>query len=101
MNKNPLKIVSSRIGYSNAVLILNGSKNILVDTGVKGNFKHFKILFRQHQLRPEDIQLIVLTHVHYDHTGNLKALSKYTGAKVLVHRKEYENLKNGFIQIPA
>ncbi|HSH19436.1 MAG TPA: MBL fold metallo-hydrolase, partial [Draconibacterium sp.] len=33
--------------------------------------------------------------------GNLKALAKYTGAKVLVHSKEYENLKNGFIQIPA
>ena len=47
-----------------------------------------------------DIKLIVLTHVHYDHTGNLKKLVKYTGAKVLVHKNEFENLKKGFIQIP-
>lgn len=100
MIENHVKIISSRIGYSNALLILNGTNHILVDTGVNGNFSHFKILFRQHRVHAEDIKLIILTHVHYDHTGNLKALVKYTGAKVLVHKNEFENLKNGFIPIP-
>lgn len=100
MNKIPVKIILSRIGYSNVVLIVNGQNSILVDTGVKGNLKRINNLFRKHGLQPKDIKLIVLTHVHYDHTGNLKALVKYTGANVLVHRNEYENLKNGFIPIP-
>jgi len=62
--------------------------------------KCFKNLFRLYKLEPTDIKLIILTHTHYDHTGNLKALVKYTGAKVLVHTNEFENLKNGFTPIP-
>jgi len=95
-----MKIVASRIGYSNSVLLVNGSKSILVDAGVRGPIQRFKILFKENNLVPEDIKLIVLTHTHYDHTGNLKALVELTGAKVLVHKNEFENLKTGFTPIP-
>ncbi|MBT3384154.1 MAG: MBL fold metallo-hydrolase [Prolixibacteraceae bacterium] len=94
------KIVLKNIGYSNSILIINGSNSILIDTGVKAYLYRFKNLFRQYNLKPTDIKLIILTHTHYDHTGNLKELVKLTGAKVLVHINEFENLKNGFIQIP-
>ena len=94
------KIILTRVGYSNSVLLVNGSNSVLIDTGVKGYFSRFKILFHQFGLKPEDIKLIILTHVHYDHTGNLKILAEHTGAKVLVHKNEFENLKNGFIPIP-
>lgn len=95
-----LRIVCSRIGYSNSILLVNGANSIIVDTGVKGHLNRFKNLLKQFKLVPTDIKLIVLTHVHYDHTGNLSSLAKLTGAKVLVHKNEFENLKNGFIQIP-
>lgn len=95
------KILFKRIGYSNSVLICNGPNSILVDTGVKANIKKFRILFREAGLEPGDVKLIVLTHTHYDHTGNLKKLANYTGAKVLVHTNEFENLKNGFTPIPV
>ncbi len=95
------KILLKRIGYSNTVLIVNGKNSILVDTGVKGKMKKFRILFREAGLEPGDIKLIVLTHTHNDHTGNLIELVKYTGAKVLVHKNEFENLKNGFTPIPV
>ncbi|NOR74115.1 MAG: MBL fold metallo-hydrolase [Draconibacterium sp.] len=94
------KIISVKIGFSNSILIVNGSNSVLIDTGVKGHLQQFKTLFEQNRLQPEDIKLIVLTHTHYDHTGNLNELVKLTGAKVLVHKNEFENLKNGFIQIP-
>jgi len=99
MNTNT-KIILSRVGYSNSILLVNGSDSVLIDTGVKGNINQFKILFKQNGLKPENIKLIILTHVHYDHTGNLRTLAEYTGAKVLVHKNEFENLKNGFIPIP-
>jgi glyoxylase-like metal-dependent hydrolase (beta-lactamase superfamily II) len=101
MHKNSVKIISTRIGYSNSILLLNGENSILIDTGVKGHFKSFEHIFRQYKIQPKDIPLIILTHVHYDHTGNLHALKEYTGAKVLVHKNEFENLKNGFIPIPT
>ncbi|WP_346858976.1 MBL fold metallo-hydrolase [uncultured Draconibacterium sp.] len=94
------KIIYKRIGYSNSILIANGNNSILVDTGVSGRMKNFRILFREAGLEPEDIKLIVLTHTHYDHTGNLRELVKYTGAKVLVHQNEFGNLKSGFTPIP-
>ncbi len=56
---------------------------------------------KQFSLKPTDIKLIILTHTYYDHTGNLKVLVEYTGAKVLVHKNEFENLKSGFIPIPT
>lgn len=89
------------MGYSNTVLIVNGKNSILVDTGVKGQMRRFRILFREAGLEPSDIKLIILTHTHYDHTGNLHKLVNYTGAKVLVHQNEFENLKNGFTPIPV
>jgi len=94
------KIIPVRIGYSNSNLLVNGANSILIDTGVKGHLQNFKNLFKKYNLEPDSINLIILTHTHNDHTGNLKELVKLTGAKVLVHRNEYENLKKGFIRIP-
>jgi glyoxylase-like metal-dependent hydrolase (beta-lactamase superfamily II) len=96
-----IRIIQKRIGYSNATLIVNGEKSILVDTGVKGNMKQIRTLFKQAQLKFSDLQLIILTHTHYDHTGNLQAIHNWTGAKVMVHKEEFENLSNGFTPIPA
>jgi glyoxylase-like metal-dependent hydrolase (beta-lactamase superfamily II) len=101
MNESAIKIISTRVGYSNSVLLLNGSNSIIIDTGVRGYFHHYKNHLKQFNLKPTDIKLIILTHTHYDHTGNLKPLAELTGAKVLVHKNEYENLKNGFIKIPT
>ncbi|HZH73990.1 MAG TPA: MBL fold metallo-hydrolase [Mariniphaga sp.] len=92
--------VVRRIGYSNVSLIVNGKRSILVDTGVKGNLKKILRMFENYKLDPQDICLIILTHTHYDHTGNLKELKRLTGAPVLVHEMEYEYLKKGFMPIP-
>lgn len=101
MNYSTAKIISTRVGYSNSILLVNGSNSIIIDTGVRGYFHHFKTQLEHFNLKPTDIKLIILTHTHYDHTGNLKVLAEYTGAKVLVHKNEYDNLKNGFIKIPT
>ncbi len=94
------EIHCKNVGYSNATLILNGENSVLVDTGVKSQLKTFKVWFKQHNLKPSNIKLIILTHTHNDHTGNLEKLKKYTGAKVLVHINEFEHLKKGDTPIP-
>ena len=95
------KIYPLKVGYSNSVLIKNGSQSVLVDTGVHGFMQLFQKYFRRLSVQFSDIKLIILTHVHYDHTGNLKELQKITGAKVAVNLNEYHNLKIGFIPVPA
>ena len=94
------KIIMKRVGYSNVSLIVNGSRSVLIDTGVKGYLKKSLLMIKHNYLKPEDIVLIILTHSHYDHTGNLHELKKLTGAGVMVHKNEYENLKNGYMPIP-
>jgi len=96
-----LKIVPTRIGYSNSILLVNGANSVLIDTGVKGDLQQFKTLFNKYNLKPSDIKLIILTHTHNDHTGNLNELAELSGAKVLVHKNEFENLKTGFTPIPS
>jgi glyoxylase-like metal-dependent hydrolase (beta-lactamase superfamily II) len=43
-----------------------------------------------HQLRrpPRDLRLIVATHYHLDHTGNVAALAERSGAEFAVHAQE-------------
>lgn len=101
MNVSTTKIISTRVGYSNSILLVNGSNSIIIDTGVRGYLHHFKMQLKQFNLKPTDIKLIILTHTHYDHTGNLRTLAELTGAKVLVHKNEFENLKSGFTPIPT
>ncbi|WP_347839029.1 MBL fold metallo-hydrolase [uncultured Draconibacterium sp.] len=95
-----IKIIQKRIGYSNATLLIKGPNSVLIDTGVKGNMKKIELMFGQAGIEPTDIKVIVLTHTHYDHTGNLPALVEYTGAQVLVHKNEFRNLQQGFTPIP-
>jgi glyoxylase-like metal-dependent hydrolase (beta-lactamase superfamily II) len=94
------EIFPVRIGYSNVVLIKQGTSSILTDTGLKDHLPQLTGFFRQRKVDPQQVKLIVVTHTHHDHTGNLQALAALTGAPVLVHRNEYENLKNGFTPIP-
>lgn len=37
--------------------------------------------------RPEDVDIVVLTHLHFDHAGNFKA---FPNARIVCQRREYE-----------
>jgi glyoxylase-like metal-dependent hydrolase (beta-lactamase superfamily II) len=94
-------IIPIKTGFSHSFLIKGNNGAILVDTGVKNNINKFVQIFNAHHIKPNEINLIVLTHTHYDHTGNLAELKEWCGAKILVHKNEAENLKNGFTPIPS
>ena len=42
---------------------------------------------------------IYLTHCHADHIAGLEEVKKETGACILIHRNEYENLRNPEINL--
>jgi glyoxylase-like metal-dependent hydrolase (beta-lactamase superfamily II) len=73
----------------NAFLIKTPNHNILVDTGF-GN-KLFDNL-RHLNVSPEDIDIILITHMHGDHIGGLVKNDKnnFPNAKVYISKKEYE-----------
>jgi hydroxyacylglutathione hydrolase len=82
-----------QLGTSNAYLIRGDDGCILVDAGNPHQEKRFFRLLGQYGLRPEDIRLTVVTHVHFDHVGSLSAIKAQCRCPVMVHEKEYHLLK--------
>ncbi len=54
---------------SHVYLIKGDTKNVLIDTGVAGKFSVLKRRLTQLGLHVRDVNLIILTHEHYDHIG--------------------------------
>jgi len=83
------------------LLILTPKEKVLVDTGIRELSKKQRKLFivkrraeenlktqlAQHGLKPEDIDIVVNTHLHFDHCGN-NAL--FPNAKFIVQADEFK-----------
>jgi hydroxyacylglutathione hydrolase len=54
---------------SHVYLIKGDTKNTLIDTGVAGKFPVLKRRLAELGLHVRDINLVILTHEHYDHIG--------------------------------
>jgi len=89
-----------RLGLCNAYLIQGKGGAVLVDAG----HPHFESVFirylRKRVISPEDIQLIVITHIHFDHVGGLKKLKSRCRCPVAVHADGASELRRGAIFFP-
>ena len=72
-------------GTDNCYLVTEGSRAILVDTAGIPYFDQVAAECDKYEM-----QLIVLTHVHFDHAENAAALSGRYGVPVAIHRKDEE-----------
>ena len=74
---------------------------VLVDTGFKGGVSMTGRAFEGLEMppavlakagfRPEDVDLVVLTHLHFDHAGNFNA---FPNARIVCQRREYDMWKD-------
>lgn len=78
---------------SNTYLI-TGKRNILIDPGHFHLFSHVRGELERLSLSLSDIDLIILTHGHLDHTEAVKAF-KDTPSLFAIHRDEWEIIKRG------
>ncbi|MGL4562183.1 MAG: MBL fold metallo-hydrolase [Brevinema sp.] len=62
--------------------LLTGEKNILIDVGTRETFFHLKEQLYYLNLHIDDIDQVILTHSHYDHTG---ALEYFGNSEILCH----------------
>jgi len=96
----------------NCLLIHAGGKRILVETGA-GNKLSAKLRaiydldewrliegLREYGLHPEEIDIVVNTHLHFDHCGGNTRIEKdkviptFPNARYVVHKGEFEHAKN-------
>ena len=94
---------------TNAFLIKTDNKNILIDTGYGRNlFDNID----KYSIKPEEIDIILITHMHGDHIGGMLKNGKksFPNADLYISQKEYDywtdknitaqqpdNRKSGFI----
>jgi len=57
--------------------------------------------FNSIPLDPEELQLIILSHSHFDHAGAASGIKKSTGAKIAVHKSDQEMFESGEAILPT
>jgi hydroxyacylglutathione hydrolase len=82
------------VGIDNCFL-LRGERTVFVDGGAWGGLPSFKRRIRDLGVDPQEIELIVLTHGHWDHITCLSDIQKLTGAKVAVHGRDQFMVETG------
>jgi N-acyl homoserine lactone hydrolase len=72
-------------GVSTITLVTSGRTRVLVDTGGIGDRVLLLNRLEDLGLGPDDIDVVVLTHLHFDHAGNVEL---FDNAVVVVHALE-------------
>lgn len=80
------------LGIANTFIIKDRG-TVLIDCGPPGKSKSFIRLLLAKGIKPEDIQLIIVTHGHWDHIGSAADIKEITGAKIAMHRSERDRLE--------
>ena len=80
-----------RVNYKteNCYVVANGNKAILVDTGTAEAYD--KVI---EECSKYDMQLVVLTHVHFDHAENAARIAKHFNIPVAFHKADIELFDN-------
>lgn len=73
------------------VTLIQGSRRILVDVAHTGRRELLLQRLQQRGLTPADIDVVVLTHAHWDHMLNIDLFSK---AEVVLHPRERSYIQN-------
>lgn len=86
-------------GRSNVFLVSNPNMVLIVDTGVSF-FGSILMRRLRKQLADRKLDLLVLTHSHFDHVANAARVKQEFGCPVAIHRSEAAFLRNGYSPVP-
>jgi hydroxyacylglutathione hydrolase len=84
-----------RLGSVNCYLIQTAIGFVLIDTGASQRRIQLENELESAGCKPGDLDLIVLTHGDFDHTGNCACLRAEFGAKIAMHRDDAGMAESG------
>jgi glyoxylase-like metal-dependent hydrolase (beta-lactamase superfamily II) len=73
------------LGMVNVFLIVSPDQLTMIDAGYRKSWGRIDGAIRELGKRPEDVDDILVTHLHADHTGGLARAQEATGARVWMH----------------
>ena len=77
----------------NQCYVIQDQGTIMIDGGFPGKARSFEKALAETAIKPPDIQLVILTHGHFDHVGSAKHIRGLTGARIAMHRADKEQLE--------
>jgi glyoxylase-like metal-dependent hydrolase (beta-lactamase superfamily II) len=79
-----------------AIYLINfGGHAALVDAGVGRSQKNLFDNIRAFGVNPEEIEYLLITHCHYDHTGGARGLKELSRCQVVAHELDAQFLERG------
>lgn len=87
-------IIPLKLPMSNAFL-LRGERPFLIDSGSPNDLPALTRQLKRHDVRLEEIALLIITHAHFDHAGTAAAIQRIAGCPVVAHRLESDCLASG------
>jgi len=87
------------LGFGQAYIIKDQGA-IMIDSGEPKKGKAFLKGLKEVSVKPEEVQLIVLTHGHWDHIGSAAEIKEITGAKIVMHQNEKRWLEESLKPMP-
>lgn len=91
------KIHSLKFGI-NRCYIIQSEGTIMVDGGPPNKKNDFLKQLNKLNIDPKRIQLIILTHGHFDHIGSALDFKEITETKVAIHKNDKMNLEKGTME---
>jgi len=87
-----IKVIPSplpfRLGTVNCYLVETGTGFVLIDTAASNQHDELELELARAGCKPGKLDLIVLTHGDFDHTGNAAYLRDKFGAKIAMHQDD-------------
>ncbi len=85
------------VGY---VYVLEGEGVVLIDGGSPKQLDNLVKGLEKVRIRPDRVELIILTHGHWDHIASVRDIKELTGAKLAMHQREKEWLEKSLKPVP-
>jgi glyoxylase-like metal-dependent hydrolase (beta-lactamase superfamily II) len=85
---------------ANVYLLVSGDRLTLVDSGMATDAEPIAAELQGAGYPPPELDSVLLTHAHGDHTGGAVALARLSGAQVVAHRDEVPYVE-GSRSVPA
>ncbi len=83
------------VGFDSNIYLIIDKTIALIDAGTGMNFGKVRENLSKFNLKPSNIELIINTHCHYDHTGGDRDFVQAAGCEVCIHELEAGLLRKG------
>jgi len=98
ITKYGTKVIRLNNFRCNCYFIVKENNAILVDTSIRAERSIIEKAMKKVGI--DKPVVIVLTHNHFDHAGNVEFFRRKYNCDVIIHEKDYEGLRKGYTDLP-